>query len=417
MRITVLRQAFVIKGVMDMKNVRITFASVLILVVVGAFAVNTTMAAQPDRTAHPPIHIHDAQTSSPTGLTPVQILHAYGFDNSSLNCSYTGTWGSSNLCGYGQTIAIVDAFDDPNIASDLATFSTQFGLPSCTTANGCFVKAMPQGKTRIDKNWALEISLDVEWAHAIAPGAKILLVEARSNTVSNLLGAVDYAAKQPGVHQVSMSWGAGEFSGESGYDYHFQVNGVSFLASSGDQGSILWPAASPNVISVGGTTLNVDSQGNVISETAWNSGGYSSGGGISCCESIPGYQSTFSIPTTNGKRGVPDVSYVADNISVLDSLSGGWFVVGGTSVGSPQWSAVVGIVNSNRSTPLSTNSLSTNYLYTAATTSTNYNNLNNYRDITSGCNTVGFCAMRGYDFVTGLGSPLANNSIPYLQKI
>ncbi len=361
---------------------------------------------------HPPIHVKKAATVSPTGLLPAQIRHAYSFDQ--LTCSYTGTFGNTNLCGYGQTIAIVDAYDDPNIPQDLATFSSTFGLPDCTSANGCFVKATPQGKTRSDSGWALEESLDVQWAHAMAPGAKIILVEAKSAGFSNLLSAVDYAVSK-GANQVSMSWGGSEFSSESSYDYHFNKNNVSFFASSGDSGSgTIYPSVSPYVVAVGGTTLNLDSLGNVSSETAWSG----SGGGMSLYESEQSYQANYGI-SSNGKRAVPDVSYNADpntGVPVYDSFgyqgSKGWFQVGGTSAGAPQWAALSAIVNGARTTPMSSTSYGTNTLLYGAATGANY--VNNYRDIISGSN-VGFSAGIGYDFVTGVGSPLSNNLLSYLQ--
>lgn len=361
---------------------------------------------------HPPIHIKKAATVSPTGLFPNQIRHAYSFDQ--LTCSYTGTFGSTNLCGYGQTIAIVDAYDDPNIQQDLTTFSNQFGLADCTSANGCFVKATPQGKTRSDSGWALEESLDVQWAHAMAPGAKIILVEAKSASFSNLLNAVDYAVSK-GANQVSMSWGGSEFSSESSYDYHFNKNNVSFFTSSGDSGSgTIYPAVSPYVVAVGGTTLNVDSFGNVSSETAWSG----SGGGMSLYESEQSYQTNYGI-SSNGKRAVPDVSYDADpntGVPVYDSFgyqgSKGWFQVGGTSAGAPQWAALSAIVNSVRTTPMSSTSYGTDTLLYGAATGTNY--VNNFRDIITGSNG-GFSAGTGYDFVTGVGSPLSNNLLSYLQ--
>ena len=122
---------------------------------------------------------------------------------------------------------------------------------------------------RADSGWALEISLDVEWVHAIAPGAKILLVEASSNSFTNLMAAEDYAKAH--AQYVSNSWGGSEFSGEATYDSHFAASGVSFFVSSGDNGAPAeYPSASPNVISVGGTTLNLDSSGAVTSETGWS---------------------------------------------------------------------------------------------------------------------------------------------------
>jgi len=360
---------------------------------------------------HTPIHIKKAATVSPTGLLPSQIRHAYSFDQ--LTCSYTGTFGNTNLCGYGQTIAIVDAYDDPNISKDLSTFSNQFGLPDCTSANGCFVKVTPQGKTRSDSGWALEESLDVQWAHAMAPGAKIILVEAKSASFSNLLSAVDYAASRAG--QVSMSWGGSEFSSESNYDSHFNKNNVSFFASSGDSGSgTIYPSVSPYVVAVGGTTLNVDSLGNVSSETGWSG----SGGGSSLYESEQSYQTNYGI-SNNGKRAVPDVSYNGDpntGVPVYDSFgyqgSKGWFQVGGTSAGAPQWAALSAIVNNARTTPMSSASYGTDTLLYGAATGTDY--ANDFRDIMSG-NNGGFSAGTGYDFVTGVGSPLSNNLLSYLQ--
>ena len=187
-------------------------------------------------------HVGNYASTSPTGLSPATIKSVYSFS-------------TSRTAGAGKTIAIVDAYDDPNAESDLNVFSSQYGLPACTTANGCFQKVNQTGGTnypRKDAGWALEISLDVQWAHAIAPGAKILLVEASSNSFANLLAAEDYAAGQ--AQYVSNSWGAGEFSGENGYDSHFVQPGVSFFVSAGDAGlPAEYPSASPNVISVGGT--------------------------------------------------------------------------------------------------------------------------------------------------------------------
>ena len=362
--------------------------------------------------AFPFSHTVSPASATVVGLTPSQIRHFYGFD--SLACE------SANTCGAGQTIGIVDAFSDPNIQSDLNTFDSQFGLPTCTTSNGCFTIATPQGAPRTDRGWALEISLDVEWAHAIAPGAKILLVEAVTNSFANLFGAVDYASAR--AHQVSMSWGGSEFSSETSDDSHFQVTGVTFFASSGDSGhGIIYPSASPLVVSVGGTTLNLDRFGNLASETAWSG----SGGGISAFESEPSYQSNYPIPSTGGLRGNPDVSYDADpssGVAVFDSLGDqgfkNWIQVGGTSAGSPQWAALAAIANAGRTSPLSSTSTTTptnvavyNIAKTAYST--------NFRDITSGTNgSCGSLCTAGpnYDFVTGLGSPLANALVPSLQK-
>ena len=324
-------------------------------------------------------HVVPKASSSPTGVSPAVIKSAYGFSTSS-------------TAGAGKTIAIVDAYDDPNIESDLNVFSQKFGLPACTTANGCFKKVNQTGGTkypRANSGWALEIALDVEWVHAIAPGAKILLVEASSNSFTNLLTAEDYAKAH--AQYVSNSWGGSEFSGESSYDSHFVQSGVSFFVSSGDAGAPAeYPSASPNVISVGGTTLHFASNGAFQSETGWSS----SGGGCSAYETAASAQASFSQygqVNCGGKRATPDVSLDADpssGVSVYDSLSyqgqKGWFTVGGTSASSPMWAA--------RSADAGT-VVNSAYVYGSSIS---------YRDITTGNN--GLACKAGYDLVTGRGS-------------
>lgn len=402
------------------------------LLLLIALSLSSLWGAQPvlagsSGEAHPLFVTLSTTLTSPKGFIPAQIRHAYGFDR--LSCSFTKPWGSPALCGAGQTIAIVDAFDDPVIESDLATFDNQFGIPVCTTTNGCFTKATPQGMPKqsgtgasTTRDWAIEMSLDVEWAHAIAPGAKIVLVESLNNKNDPMFSAVSYAASLPGVHQVSMSWGSVETSSETGFDTVFQVPGVSFIASIGDSGNVVQsPGSSPWVVGVGGTSLILDNASNVISETAWSN----SGGGISAYESEPPYQQNYGI-SSNSFRATPDVSYDADfsqsspGFSVFDSLGAigatGWFRVSGTSAGAPQWSALLAIVNSGRAIPVSSTSFGTDSLLYEAATGPAY--ATNYRDITMG--TDGSCgsvcnAGPGYDFITGLGSPKANTIIPFLQ--
>src|SRR6266568_4312560 len=395
-------------------NKLVILAVAALLLLSPGILIPQALASHADGYAVPLIHTVSPASSTVVGLTPSQIRHAYGFDL--LSCA------SSNTCGSGQTIAIVDAFNDPNIQSDLNTFDSQFGLPACTTSNGCFTIATPQGPPRTNRGWALEISLDVEWAHAIAPGAKILLVEAATNSFANLFGAVDYASAR--ANQDSMSWGGTDASSDSSNDSHFAVSGVTFFASSGDNGhGLIYPSTSPLVVSVGGTTLTLGSGGNVVSETAWSG----SGGGISAFENEPSYQSNYPIPSTGGLRGNPDVSYDADpnsGVAVFDSLGDqgfkNWIQVGGTSAGSPQWAALAAIANSMRTTgslgSTSTTTPTNVAIYHIATGST-YSS--NFRDITSGTN--GSCgtlctASTGYDFVTGLGSPLANNLVMSLKS-
>jgi subtilase family serine protease len=385
--------------------------------------------------ARPPHHVRRAATTSPTGYAPGQVRHAYGFDLL-----------PPGVDGTGQIVAIVDAYDDPTVGADLQAFINTFNLPGmnglpgtplCSVAAGphpCFQKITPQGKPRANADWALEISLDVQWAHAIAPGADIVLVEAYAASLFYLLDAIT-AAVNSGAAVVSMSWGTNEFFFESLIDY-FYLNypGVTLVAASGDGGAPFWPAASPFVVAVGGTTLPLDSNGDLTRpETVWNDAYGSSGGGISPYESEPGFQSTYPIPDTGGYRGIPDVSFDADpatGVSIYDStpLNGaaGWFTVGGTSIGAPQWAALIALADQARSqagmSVLSSNDTTHSPLYYAGSPSqttpcsspptTTY--CLNYSDITSGANSFGFAAAPGYDFATGLGSPSANNLVPYV---
>ncbi len=385
--------------------------------------------------AHHPVHVkHHFQQSEIVPFvsslsipvnSPSQVWRAYGLN--SLNCSMTGyQWGDPHLCGYGQVIGIVDWYYDPNIESDLGTFSQYYGLSSCTGANGCLSVLVENGaptNPNVPDNSPtdIEIALDVEWAHAMAPGAKILLVNTASNNLYDIFGGngftggVNVASQSPGVHQVSMSFGTSEFSSENVFDSKFQVPGVSYFAASGDSGiGTSYPAASPYVVSVGGTNLNFDNVGNLQSETAWSG----SGGGFSAHESQPQYQINYGI-SSNHKRAQPDVAASATNFLVYDSIvvngQSGWYSVDGTSASTPLWASVVAIANSQHGIPLSSTSFGTlNAIYNAAS-GNKYST--NFRDITSGNN--GNCiicnAVPGYDFVTGLGSPIVNNLDPALN--
>jgi len=330
---------------------------------------------------HPPLHIalKPFASSGPTGYTPQQLRHAYGFDQ-------LGATGS------GQIIAIVDAYGSPTIQSDLDTFCAAFGIASTTV-----LVYNPQGQPAVNSGWGSETSLDVEWAHAIAPYATIVVIDAKSSSTSDLLGAVDYAVSL-GAKQVSMSWGGSEFSTESSSDYHFNVPGVAFFASSGDNGAgVEYPAASPYVVGVGGTSLHLNSSNNVSSETAWSG----SGGGTSAYESIPGFQSGW---LSGSKRGVPDVAYDADPATGVPvyQTGAGWQQFGGTSMSAPQWAALCALANSLRSSSISS---APGAIYSLA----NANYAGYFRDITSGSN--GHSAGSRYDLVTGLGSPLGSQLI------
>jgi subtilase family serine protease len=334
----------------------------------------------------PPIHALGGKSDAPHGLTPAQIKKAYNLPAS----------------GGSGTIAIIGAYNDATIEQDLAVFSKTFGLPECTTKNGCFEKHMIDPKTSANSGWKLETSLDVEWAHAIAPNAKILLVSAKTPSGANLLSAIDYARNRADVVAVSMSFGGGEFPEEVSLDDHFtSSHPITFFASSGDNGSgVSWPASSPNVVSVGGTVLTLSNDGSVTSELAWSG----SGGGISKYEKEPDYQKEYTIARSGGMRAVPDVSYNADpqsGVSVYASSGkkGYWYVLGGTSAGAPQWAAIKAL----------SLSADNQKFYTDKSSDTNGNY---FRDVKSGTN--GDCgymctARKRYDYVTGLGSPLTSS--------
>ncbi|HYM01403.1 MAG TPA: hypothetical protein VET85_00575, partial [Stellaceae bacterium] len=211
-----------------------------------------------------------------------------------------------NPSGGSRAIAIVDAYDYPTAASDLAHFSAQFGLPQ---ANFQVVYASGS-RPAPNSGWQIEEALDIEWAHAMAPNAKIYLVEAASNSLADLLTAVSVASRlvvAAGGGEVSMSWGSSEFNGETYYDRYFTTPGVVYLASAGDSPGVIWPSASPNVVSVGGTALSRNpNTGNFQAELAWQQ----TGGGPSAYEARPAYQNAIAV-TTGAHRGTPDISAVA----------------------------------------------------------------------------------------------------------
>jgi subtilase family serine protease len=356
---------------------------------------------------------------TPVGYTPAEIRHAYGFDQiPSLAANY-------NTAGAGQTIAIVMAGDHPNIASDLHVFDQTFGLP-----DPVFVKLNQNGSAtgpwpRVNAAWAGEISLDVEWAHAIAPAAKIVLVEANSANVSDLARAIDAARGYPGVTAVSMSWGLSEGAGEPGYDGHLTTPAghapITFVAATLDNGTsfpstLYWPAVSPNVLAVGGTTLTLAADGGYGGESAWQ---YTTGG-ISPYEGQPAYQQDVVTQTTT-RRAVPDVAYHADNaargFAVYDTVAynrqTGWFNAGGDSAGAPQWAALVTIANQLRAAQGAaaldgpTQTLPALYTLFAASPG------QYFHDITTGANGK-YAAGPGYDLVTGLGTPRADQLVPAL---
>lgn len=368
------------------------------LSIIASLLLSSTIFAAPadDARARAPYRIKpNTPAFAPSGLAPATVAHVYGFD-------------AIPNQGEGTTIAIVDAYDNPNAEQDLAVFSNTFNLPPCTTANGCFKKVYASGTPPIgDPGWGVEIALDIQWAHAIAPKAKIILIETADNYLTNLYQGVRVALQyNPAV--VSMSWGSLENSSTQSYGSIFNVSGVEFTAASMDSGhGVYYPAAFPKVIGVGGTTLKTNA--NSYSEVAWSG----SGGGISAIEPEPTYQLNYSLPNNPNKmRGVPDVAYIGDpntGFSVYDTYGyAGWMVIGGTSAGAPQWASLIAIAKSATNTKLV--DILPN-LYNIA--KTNYSG--NFNDIITGSN--GPCgsicnASTGYDYVTGLGSPKATSLIP-----
>lgn len=326
----------------------------------------------------------------PVTYNPYQIRQAYGLHE----VSETGA---------GQTIAIINAYGSSTAQEDLATFSSTFGLPEADLRI-LYPQGLPETS---DAAWALETALDIQWAHAMAPSATILLVVAKSATFADLLEAVDAAVVQ-GATIVSMSWGASEFPNQVNYNYHFNVPGVSFFAASGDNGTgTLWPSTAANVTAVGGTSLRIDENGFRLSETAWSG----SGGGISKYEPKPDYQKRSH---NYRRRTVPDVSYNADpNTGFYVFSQGSWYAVGGTSAGAPQWAAIAALANSRRSTSLS-------YLnHTIYSIGKSSEWLLNFVDVISGCNFERrrsyTCAKRRFDAVTGFGSPISPNLLTSLS--
>jgi len=323
----------------------------------------------------------------PTGYNPDDLQHAYRLP--------------LNSAGAGQTVAIVDAFDDPAAESDLAVYRSQFGLPACTTANGCFRKVAQDGSTNFPRpngGWAQEISLDLDMVSAVCRNCHIILVEANTASLTDLLAAVDEAAAL-GATVISNSYGAAEFSGETSFDGHFNRPGIAITASSGDAGfGVQYPAASRYVTAVGGTSLTTnpaDPRG--WSETVWSG----TGSGCSAFEPPPIWQANNpSITGVCPERATADVSAVADpstGVSVFDSFnfhgSRGWLVFGGTSVASPIIASVFALAGG-----VTTYSASIPYAHSSS-----------LFDITSGgngrCGTVLCNAAPGWDGPTGLGTP------------
>jgi subtilase family serine protease len=291
------------------------------------------------RELRPRLEHLDERCLPTTGLTVAQLIQAYNLTTLSNGTSDNGS---------GQTIALIEAYHDPNLTKNVQTFDTSsqnggLNLGSSTS----FLTVDNLAGSTTNAGWAGEEELDVEVAHAIAPGAKILVIEAKSASIQDLMTAVTTAnslAKADNVTVVSMSWGGSEFSGETAYDKNFQTPGITYVASAGDSVGAEYPASSPYVVSVGGTTLNLNSSNAIASEATWSS----SGGGTSLFEAKPSYQS--SLPGST--RTTPDVTFDGDpNSGIMVYTTGNfisqssWYQVGGTSVGAPAWAGIIAITN------------------------------------------------------------------------
>jgi subtilase family serine protease len=342
-----------------------------------------------------------------TWETPASIACVYQIVTQVSGCPISGT--TTHPSGGSGAIAIVDAYDDPTAVADLQAFSSQFGLPTATFQVVYATGTKPaQDSTG---GWELEEALDIEWAHAMAPNAKIYLVEAASNSNSDLYTAESVASSlvaTAGGGEVTNSWSGPEYSSEaSDAAKYFSTPNVVYFASTGDVTlKIGSPSVFAQVVAAGGTRIN-RTGGNYTSETYWDtSSTEGGGGGVSTYISIPAYQEQYSITTIVGvHRGVPDISSDADpasGVAVYDSTAYegtvyDWIQVGGTSVSSP---TLAGRANAT-GIYANSNSLLTNMYYEYAS-STLYPA--NFRDITSGnsnCKT-------GWDICDGIGSPLAS---------
>jgi subtilase family serine protease len=317
-----------------------------------------------------------ANATTPAGYSPADLRSAYAL----------------TAAGSGATVAIVDAYDDPNAEKDLGVYRSHFGLPTCTTGNGCFEKVNQSGGTaypRGNTGWAEEISLDLDMVSAICLNCHIMLVEASSNSFANLGAAVNYAASH-GAVAISNSYGGSEVSGEASYEAPYNHPGIAVTVSSGDGGyGVEFPAASQYVTAVGGTSLARASTARGWAETVW------SGAGSGCSAYIP--KPTWQTDSGCTKRTVADVAAVADpstGVAVYDTYrEGGWLVFGGTSVAAPIIASVYALAGN-----------------TAGYGSYPYSHTGSLFDVTSGGN--GSCSGSylctggtGYDGPTGLGTP------------
>ncbi len=339
--------------------------------------------------------------------TPASLACVYALQPVKKACNPNLLGSAANSKGGTKAVGIVDAYHAPNARTDLNFYSTQFGLPQTntntfiiwycgTTVASCQQTTPPP----YDSGWEGEISLDVQMVHAIAPHAKIILVEAHSNSGADLGVAAQKAADlvaAAGGGQVSMSFGHNEYNGDPvGDNPIYTHNKVSFFASTGDAPGVEYPSAATNVIAVGGTSVSRNPKnGNLIGESAW----YDAGGGVSAYQPRPAYQDSFST-LLGTHRGVPDVAAVANprtGVWIYIANQSGWNIFGGTSAASPVMAAIVNVAGHFKTT--STNELT--FIYANRTTT------GAYFDVKQGiCGPyTGYWAKLGYDLCTGVGSP------------
>lgn len=330
--------------------------------------------------------------AQPAGETPASLGCVYDIVSNPISgCPINGT--TEVPTGGSGVIVIVDAYDYPTAASDLSTFSSTFGLPQAS-----FTVQYGSGKkpsNGCSSGWQGEEALDIEWAHAMAPNAHIVLMEASSASNSALYQAVtaanSYIASHGGKGQVSMSWGGSETSSETSSDHYFTQSGVVYFASAGDSPGVIYPSSSVNVVSAGGTQVNRNSSGAYTNQTAWSDGG----GGASRYEARPSFQNSIQ-NIVGSKRGTPDLSFDSSGgspVAVYNSgCYGGWLEVYGTSVASPSLAGII-----NNAGQFKTGSNAENTLIYSNMGYSQY-----FTDVTSGsCGT--HSAAAGWDFCTGVG--------------
>ncbi|UXH79942.1 S53 family peptidase [Roseateles amylovorans] len=383
-----------------------------------------------------------ASGAAVTTYTPAQIRAAYGMP-ALLGAGATLTAAQAAALGAGQTVYIVNAKHNPNVAAELAAFNAKFGLPTCTTkaiatntalplaaasAKTCEfsqVYATPTGTLTAtapgyDSGWATEIALDVQWVHATAPLARLVLIEAVDASLNSLIGAIKLAnAMGPGV--VSMSFGANEGTYTAAYDSAFTGARMTYLAATGDSGvAVSWPSVSPYVVAVGGTTLSYNGTG-ARSEVAWSG----TGGGVSAYTTKPSYQAA-NVPGFTGyaRRTVADVAFNADSatgqyVAVMTpgSAAVNWMSVGGTSLSTPQWAGLIAIANAQRALSAKLPLGMPHAVLYGQIGAVPGNYASAFADITQGRHgSCSLCvAKTGYDELTGLGTPHVSSLLALLS--